>query len=82
MFTPPLGSFPTVNRITVPFVIAPGSPPGQPWLPPSAGYHCQYVATRVATKLRWDLAADEAERQALLALQDCPDTTVVYEPAP
>lgn len=33
-------------------------------------------------KLRWGLAADEAEREALLGLaEDCPDTTVVYERA-
>lgn len=50
------------------------------WLPSAVGYHCQYVATWVGTKLRWTLAADEAERQALLGLaEDCPNTTVVYE---
>lgn len=53
------------------------------WLPPAADYHCEYVAKWVGTKLRWDLAADEAERQALLGVaEDCPNTTVVYEPAP
>ncbi|MFD9302864.1 hypothetical protein ACFWCB_09285 [Streptomyces sp. NPDC060048] len=42
---------------------------------------CQYATTWVATKLRWGLAAEDAERQALLGLvEDCPDTTVVYEP--
>ncbi|MFE4263474.1 HNH endonuclease family protein [Streptomyces sp. NPDC056883] len=52
------------------------------WLPPAAGYHCQYAATWTATKLRWSLAADDAERQALLGVaEDCPNTTVVYEPA-
>ncbi|MBT1188928.1 HNH endonuclease [Streptomyces sp. CJ_13] len=52
------------------------------WLPPAGSYHCQYAAEWVATKLRWDLAADEAEREALLGLaEDCPDTTVVYERA-
>ncbi|MFI8265801.1 hypothetical protein [Streptomyces sp. NPDC085665] len=41
-----------------------------------------YAATWVGTKLRWDPAADEAERQALLGFaEDCPNTTVVYEPA-
>ncbi|WP_346766502.1 hypothetical protein [Streptomyces sp. A1547] len=44
--------------------------------------HCTYAATWVGTKLRWDLAVDGAERQALLGLaEDCPTTTVVYEPA-
>ncbi|MCX4546691.1 HNH endonuclease family protein [Streptomyces sp. NBC_01565] len=53
------------------------------WLPSDGSYHCTYAATWVGTKLRWDLAADEAERQALLGIaEDCPATTVVYEPAP
>lgn len=52
-------------------------------MPPAGGYHCQYTAEWVATKLRWVLAADEAEREALLGLaEDCGGTTVVYEPAP
>ncbi|MGW1224891.1 HNH endonuclease family protein [Streptomyces sp. NPDC002530] len=52
------------------------------WLPSDASYHCTYAATWVGTKLRWDLAADEAEREALLALaQDCPATQVRYVPA-
>ncbi|AJF70311.1 HNH endonuclease family protein [Streptomyces vietnamensis] len=51
------------------------------WLPSDATYHCTYAATWVGTKLRWDLAADEAERQALLGLaEDCPTTMVSYEP--
>ncbi|MFJ3914421.1 HNH endonuclease family protein [Streptomyces vinaceus] len=53
------------------------------WLPTDGSYHCTYAATWVATKLRWDLAIDENERQALLGLaEDCATTTVVYEPAP
>ncbi|MFI5868215.1 HNH endonuclease family protein [Streptomyces sp. NPDC051546] len=53
------------------------------WLPSDGSYHCSYAAQWVGTKLRWDLAADEAEVQALLGLaEDCPATTVVYEPAP
>ncbi|WP_234344383.1 HNH endonuclease family protein [Streptomyces sp. WM6372] len=52
------------------------------WLPSDGSYHCTYAATWVGTKLRWDLAIDEDERQALLGLaEDCPTTTVVYEPA-
>ncbi|WP_432016554.1 YoaK family protein [Streptomyces hydrogenans] len=52
------------------------------WLPTDTSYHCTYVATWVGTKLRWDLAADEAERDALLGLvEDCPTTVVTYEPA-
>ncbi|WP_328966251.1 HNH endonuclease family protein [Streptomyces virginiae] len=53
------------------------------WLPSDGFYHCTYAATWVGTKLRWDLAVDDAERQALLGLaEDCATTTVVYEPAP
>ncbi|WP_406739594.1 HNH endonuclease family protein (plasmid) [Streptomyces sp. NBC_00853] len=53
------------------------------WLPSDGSYHCTYAATWVGTKLRWSLAADDAERQALLGLaEDCPATTVVYETAP
>jgi uncharacterized protein DUF1524 len=53
------------------------------WLPSAGSYHCTYAATWVGTKLRWDLAVDEAEHQALLGLaEDCPTTpTVVFEPA-
>ncbi|MEV7374653.1 DUF1524 domain-containing protein [Streptomyces sp. NPDC090301] len=53
------------------------------WLPSDPSYHCAYAGTWVATKLRWDLAADEAERQALLGLaEECPATLVSYEPVP
>ncbi|MGW2997554.1 HNH endonuclease family protein [Streptomyces sp. NPDC001193] len=53
------------------------------WLPSDGSYQCTYAATWVGTKLRWDLAVDEAERQALLGLaEDCPNTTVAYELAP
>ncbi|MEU7553142.1 HNH endonuclease family protein [Streptomyces sp. NPDC044571] len=53
------------------------------WLPSDGSYHCTYAATWVGTKLRWNLAADDAERQALLGLaEDCPNTTVVYGTAP
>ncbi|WP_327302170.1 hypothetical protein OG730_00365 [Streptomyces sp. NBC_01298] len=52
------------------------------WLPSDGSYHRTYAATWVGTKLRWDLAADDAEVQALLGLaEDCPETTVVYESA-
>ncbi|MGW6561502.1 hypothetical protein [Streptomyces hydrogenans] len=53
------------------------------WLPSDASCHCAYAATWVGTKLRWDLAADEAEREVLLGLaEDCPATVVSYAPAP
>ncbi|MER6112801.1 GmrSD restriction endonuclease domain-containing protein [Streptomyces hirsutus] len=50
------------------------------WLPSDASYHCAYATTWVGTKLRWDLAVDEAERQALLGLaEEGPTTIVSYE---
>ncbi|MFD6762287.1 hypothetical protein [Streptomyces roseolus] len=53
------------------------------WLPTDATYHCTYAATWVGAKPRWNLAADEAERDALLGLaEDCATTVVSYEPAP
>ncbi|MFI0243097.1 HNH endonuclease family protein [Streptomyces sp. NPDC016845] len=53
------------------------------WMPTDHSYHCTYTATWVATKLRWDLAADPAEADALHKLAThCPTTTVHYPPAP
>ncbi|MEU1918344.1 HNH endonuclease family protein [Streptomyces massasporeus] len=53
------------------------------WLPPAADAHCRYAAEWVATKLRWDLAADEGELAALGELADvCPGQTVEYEVVP
>ncbi|MGW8065985.1 HNH endonuclease family protein [Streptomyces ziwulingensis] len=52
------------------------------WLPPAADVHCRYVAEWVGTKLRWALAADEAEMAALReTAAGCPDQSVTYEPA-
>ncbi|MEU1935049.1 HNH endonuclease family protein [Streptomyces coeruleorubidus] len=52
------------------------------WLPPAAEAHCRYTAEWVGTKLRWDLAADNAELDALAAVTlDCEHQTVTYEPA-
>jgi hypothetical protein len=52
------------------------------WLPPAAEVHCRYVAEWVATKLRWSLAADQAEAAALAeTAAGCPDQNVTYEPA-
>ncbi|MEV1026604.1 HNH endonuclease family protein [Streptomyces sp. NPDC050264] len=51
-------------------------------LPANTSYHCAYAPTWVATKLRWDLTADDAEQQTLQTLAtQCPATTVAYEPA-
>ncbi|MER8073389.1 HNH endonuclease family protein [Streptomyces sp. NPDC094034] len=35
------------------------------WLPPFAGYRCQYVADWIATKIRWQLSIDTTEKNAL-----------------
>lgn len=45
--------------------------------------HCRYVAEWVTTKLRWDLAADPAELDAIavFASDQCKDTTVTYTAA-
>lgn len=53
------------------------------WLPVDADVHCRYVAEWVGTKLRWDLAIDDAELAGLdSAASNCPDQTVTYETAP
>ncbi|MFI8194837.1 HNH endonuclease family protein [Streptomyces sp. NPDC085946] len=47
------------------------------WLPTYAPYHCQYLTDWVATKLRWQLAVDTAERTTLTqATADCPNVPV------
>ncbi|MFC9131070.1 HNH endonuclease family protein [Streptomyces sp. NPDC057099] len=53
------------------------------WLPPAAGVTCRYISEWVGTKLRWGLTVDTVEFEALTRLaQDCPDTTVTFDPAP
>ncbi len=57
--------------------------PQRPAPAPTAAYHCAYVTRWVETKLRWNLAADDREREALLGLaEDCPGATVTYESVP
>ncbi|MGW6928045.1 GmrSD restriction endonuclease domain-containing protein [Streptomyces sp. NPDC054950] len=52
------------------------------WLPVDA-FRCEYASAWVATKLRWQLPADPAERDALTHLAEvCPDATVTYEQVP
>jgi hypothetical protein len=44
--------------------------------------HCTYAVDWTATKLRWDLAADDKELAVLNKLvEDCPDATVSFKPA-
>lgn len=54
------------------------------WLPPLPSAHCRYVSEWVSTKLRWDLAADPAELDAVavFASGQCKDTAVIYTAAP
>ncbi|MFC9206143.1 hypothetical protein ACFT79_34135 [[Kitasatospora] papulosa] len=47
------------------------------WLPPYEPYHCQYLADWIATKLRWQLAVDQAELNTLTqATGPCPDQPI------
>jgi hypothetical protein len=53
------------------------------WLPPASGALCRYASEWTATKLRWNLAADEVERNRLRDIAaDCAGDTVTYTPAP
>ncbi|MFF9915588.1 HNH endonuclease family protein [Streptomyces sp. NPDC013457] len=53
------------------------------WMPPLPDAHCRYVGEWTATKLRWGLAADQAEADALKVYAEACETTVVhYTPAP
>ncbi|MET9500042.1 HNH endonuclease family protein [Streptomyces sp. NPDC006552] len=52
------------------------------WLPPLADARCTYAADWTATKLRWALSADRAERAALTDLaRGCGHQDVEYVPA-
>ncbi|MEU5971879.1 HNH endonuclease family protein [Streptomyces globisporus] len=52
------------------------------WMPPSPEAQCRYVGEWVATKLRWDLTADDRELEALKVYAEgpCEDTIVRYTP--
>ncbi|MFD9411581.1 HNH endonuclease family protein [Streptomyces sp. NPDC059989] len=53
------------------------------WLPPSPEALCRYGAEWTATKLRWGLAVDEAERERLWDIAaGCGGTEVEFTPAP
>lgn len=52
------------------------------WMPPAEAAACTYLIDWTATKLRWELKADETEQTALLELaKPCADSTVEYVPA-
>ncbi|MEU1607654.1 HNH endonuclease family protein [Micromonospora matsumotoense] len=47
------------------------------WLPPYAAARCRYVNEWVATKIRWRLTVDSAEKSALTSLAGgCPNATI------
>ncbi|MFB6828407.1 HNH endonuclease family protein [Streptomyces hydrogenans] len=53
------------------------------WMPPHPDAQCRYIGEWTATKLRWNLAADQAEADALKVYAEACETTVVhYTPAP
>ena len=52
------------------------------WLPPARADECPYLGSWLATKVRWDLAVDRREHDALATeIRDCPSTTMPYLPA-
>ncbi|KPI02412.1 protein of unknown function DUF1524 RloF [Actinobacteria bacterium OV450] len=53
------------------------------WLPPVSDALCRFGAEWTATKLRWGLTADAAERERLLDIAaGCGGTEVEFTPAP
>ncbi|WTA24291.1 hypothetical protein OG365_40425 (plasmid) [Streptomyces sp. NBC_00853] len=49
---------------------------------PAPAVHCRYIGEWVATKHRWGLAVDQAEREALLRYAaDCPNANLAFERA-
>lgn len=52
------------------------------WMPPSPEVQCRYTGEWVATKLRWQLTADDRELEALKVYAEgpCEDTVVRYAP--
>ncbi|MWA09152.1 GmrSD restriction endonuclease domain-containing protein [Streptomyces sp. BA2] len=50
------------------------------WMPPLPSAHCRYLSDWVSTKLRWDLASNPAELDAIavFANGECKNTSVIY----
>ncbi|MER6318831.1 hypothetical protein ABT237_34490 [Streptomyces sp. NPDC001581] len=49
---------------------------------PAPAVHCRYIGEWVATKHRWSLAVDQAEREALLQhAAGCPNANLAVERA-
>jgi len=52
------------------------------WLPPAASDECPFLGAWIATKVRWDLAVDQREHDALSTdIAECAATTMPYLPA-
>lgn len=53
------------------------------WLPPSAGFRCDYVSRQIAVKAKYGLAVTPAEREAMArVLAACPDALAPTGDAP
>lgn len=53
------------------------------WLPPNESFRCEYVATQIAVKTRYDLFVTAPERDAMAdVLAGCPDQDVPSDVAP
>ncbi|WP_246530613.1 HNH endonuclease family protein [Streptomyces bathyalis] len=52
------------------------------WMPPAQSAACRYATDWVATKLRWKLTVDSAEKAKLKQLADgCPGARIRFKPA-
>jgi hypothetical protein len=51
------------------------------WLPPNAGFRCEYVATQIAVKAKYELWVTQAEKDAMArVLSDCDGQTLPGDP--
>jgi uncharacterized protein DUF1524 len=51
------------------------------WLPPAPAAECPFLSAWIATKVRWDLAVDPVEHDALATdIGACPTSVMPYEP--
>jgi hypothetical protein len=53
------------------------------WLLPATDQYCRYIGEWIGTKLRWGLAVDKAELEALKTFADgpCEETVINHQPA-
>ncbi|MFF9178974.1 HNH endonuclease family protein [Streptomyces sp. NPDC014793] len=52
------------------------------WLPPAAGYRCQYATDWIADKTRWNLSIDATKEAALTGeLSRCPNVPITVTTA-